>query len=246
MDTSGENTLAGHIEALRWTILRILLAIALLYPIGYWLAPHAIRCLVAWAFPEGGGQLHYFSPMEVFWVQLKLGLYLSLLLSFPWNLWQVWKFILPALHPGEKRSLGLWLFASTFLFAGGCAFCLAIILPMLMRFAGSFSQDALQPLYGLANFLELAGWLSLSFGLMFQAPVAVLLAVRFGAISAARLASFRPYVLVGILILAAILTPPDVVSQLLLALPTWLLFEIGLFLARRLDPPQKNRRMRTT
>ena len=87
---------------------------------------------------------------------------------------------------------------------------------------------------GLAAFLNLAGWLSLAFGLMFQVPVAVLLAVRFGFIGVESLRRRRPYVVIGILISAAVLTPPDVVSQLMLAVPTWLLFEIGLLLAARL------------
>lgn len=106
---------------------------------------------------------------------------------------------------------------------------------MLMKFSGGFATPELQPMLGLANFLELAGWLMLSFGVMFQAPLLVLLAVRFGLISTEALRRKRPWVMTVILIAAAILTPPDVVSQVMLALPTWLLFEAGLFFARRLE-----------
>ena len=134
--------------------------------------------------------------------------------------------------------LGLWIFFSSVLFAGGIAFCIGLILPMLMRFSGGFATPELQPVLGLANFLNLAGWLMLAFGVMFQSPIAVLLAVRFGVISAETIRRKRPYVMTGILIAAAILTPPDIVSQVMLAVPTWLLFELGLILAGKMEERQ--------
>ena len=159
------------------------------------------------------------------------GAILALALAYPWNMLQLWRFLLPALYDGERRVLGWWIVFSSVLFFGGVAFCTGVILPMLMSFSGGFATPELQPILGLANFLNLAGWLMLAFGVMFQAPIAVLLAVRFGAISTESLKRKRPYVMTAILILAAILTPPDIVSQVALAIPTWLLFELGLFLA---------------
>ena len=238
-----ENNLIAHLEALRTMLLKIIVFTTLLYPVGYFAAPYAIRWLTRWCFPEGG-QLHYFSPMEVFWVQLKLALVLALIAAYPWNLRQIWSFVLPALYAGERRALRWWLVFSTLLFLGGGAFCVGVILPLLMNFSQGFSSPELTPMLGLSNFLELAGWLTLAFGLMFQAPIVVLLAVRFGVITADSLARKRPYVITVILILAALLTPPDIVSQVMLALPTWLLFEAGLLLARRLeksaDPGDEN------
>ena len=124
------------------------------------------------------------------------------------------------------------------LFACGIAFCIGLILPVLMKFSGGFATPELQPVLGLANFLNLAGWLMLAFGVMFQSPIAVLLAVRFGVISAETIRRKRPYVMTGILIAAAILTPPDIVSQVMLAVPTWLLFELGLILAGKMEERQ--------
>lgn len=164
-------------------------------------------------------------------MQLKLALILALALACPWNMLQLWRFLLPGLYDGERRVLGWWIVFSSVLFFGGVAFCTGVILPMLMNFSGGFATPELQPILGLANFLNLAGWLMLAFGVMFQAPIAVLLAVRFGVISVESLKRKRPYVMTAILILAAILTPPDIVSQVALAIPTWLLFELGLFLA---------------
>ena len=229
-----ENNLIAHLEALRTALLKIVVVTAVLYPVGYFASPYVIRWLTKWCFPEGG-QLHYFAPMEVFWVQLKLALVLSLIAAYPWNLRQIWNFVLPALYAGERRALGWWLVFSTVLFFGGGAFCVGAILPLLMRFSQGFATPELTPMLGLSSFLELSGWLTLAFGLMFQAPIAVLLAVRFGVITADSLARKRPYVVTAILVMAALLTPPDIVSQVMLALPTWLLFETGLLLARRVE-----------
>ncbi|MBQ6353047.1 MAG: twin-arginine translocase subunit TatC [Lentisphaeria bacterium] len=232
--SDGENTLIAHLEALRGTLLRILVVTALLCPVAYWAAPYAIDGLTRWCFPQGAS-LHYFAPMEVFWVQLKLALVLALAAAYPWNILQVWKFVLPALYPAERRALGWWVMFSSLLFFAGGAFCVGAILPLLMKFSASFATGNLTPLIGLESFLDLAGWLTLAFALMFQTPIVVFLAVRLGLVSAAALAKKRPLVVTVLLIVAALLTPPDVVSQLLLAAPTWLLFELGLLLARRAE-----------
>ena len=242
MPEENENTLLSHLEALRRTLLRIFALTALLYPLAFYISPDVIGALVRWSFPPEAGKLHYFSPMEVFWVQLKLAFVLALAAAYPWNVFQIWKFLLPALYRSERRALGWWIVFSSILFFGGIVFCIGLILPALMKFSGGFATPELQPILGLANFLNLAGWLMLAFGLMFQAPVVVLLGVRFGVFSADSLGKKRPYVMTVILIAAAILTPPDVVSQVFLALPTWLLFELGLFLARRIERQQEKQR----
>lgn len=233
MNSDG-NTLLAHLAALRQALLRIVVMTLLLLPVSYWLAPFLTEWLTKWCF-DGGGELYYFTPMEAFWVQLKLALVFSLALAYPWNALQLWKFVLPGLYPKERRALGGWILLSSLLFFGGAAFCIGAILPIMMRFSQSFAGPSLKPLFGLEGFLDLAGWLTLAFALMFQTPIAVYMAVRMGFVTPAALAAKRPYVVVVILILAALLTPPDVVSQILLALPTWLLFEMGLLLARRAE-----------
>ena len=229
------DTLIEHIEALRRTLLWIIAITVVVYPVAYAMSPYAIRLLVQWCFPPEMGKLHYFSPMEVFWVQLKLAFVLSLVIAYPWNVWQLWRFLLPALYKNERRAVGWGILFSTMLFFAGVAFCVWLILPLMMRFATGFASTELQPIIGLGSFLNLAGWLMLSFGLMFQTPVLVLLLVRFGVVKSSSLAAKRPYVIVGILLLAALLTPPDVVGQIMLGVPTWLLFELGLLLARAVE-----------
>ena len=235
MADDNTDTLIEHIEALRRTLLWIIAITVVVYPLAYALSPYAIRLLVQWCFPPEMGKLHYFSPMEVFWVQLKLAFVLSLVIAYPWNVWQLWRFLLPALYKNERRAVGWGILFSTMLFFAGVAFCVWLILPLMMRFATGFASTELQPIIGLGSFLNLAGWLMLAFGLMFQTPVLVLLLVRFGVVKSSSLAAKRPYVIVGILLLAALLTPPDVVSQVMLGVPTWLLFELGLLLARLVE-----------
>ena len=230
-----ESSLISHLEALRSMLLRMLVATVILYPVGYVICPHVIGALVHWCCPPSVGALHYFAPMEVFFVKLKLALVLALVLAYPWNIYQLWQFLLPALYEGERRALKYWLLSSSLLFALGVAFCIAFILPLLMKFSAGFATVEVQPILGLSGFISLSGWLMLAFGLMFQVPILVLVAVRFGLVSYESLRNKRPYVIVLILVLAAILTPPDVVSQLMLAIPTWLLFEIGLLVSKRVE-----------
>ena len=235
MTNDHEETLAPHLEALRDALLRCAAATAVLYPVGYLASPYLINALVRWCFPESAGTLHYFAPMEVLWVRLRLALIAALLAAYPWNILQLWRFLLPGLYKRERKALGCCIVSSSLLFFCGAAFSIGLILPLMMNFSGGFATAELRPSIGLANFLNLAGWLTLAFGVMFQSPIIVLLAVRFGVISCGSLRRKRPYIATAILIAAAILTPPDIVSQLMLAIPTWLLFELGLIIAGRIE-----------
>jgi sec-independent protein translocase protein TatC len=231
-----DEPLISHLEALRSALIACITITILLCPFAYWASPYVINFLINRCIPNNVGSLHYFAPMEVFWTQLNLSLIIALLMAYPWNIWQIWKFLLPALYKEEARALKLWIVSSSILFAGGILFCVYLILPIIMGFSGSFSTEAIKPIIGLQNFLSLAGWLMLAFGLMFQTPIIVLLAVRFGLTTSDSLRNKRPYAIIAILFFSALLTPPDVVSQILLGVPTWLLFEIGIFIASKIEP----------
>lgn len=233
--TEAEGSIASHLDALRSALLRCAAATAALFPIGYVLSPGVISLLIGWCFPEGTGGLHYFAPMEAFSVQLRLALVLALAFAYPWNAAQIWRFFLPALYEHERRAVAGCVIASSLLFFCGAAFCTGMVLPALMKFSSGFASTELHQSLGLANFIGLAGRLALAFGLMFQLPVMTLLAVRLGLVRTDRLVKARPYVMTAILIAAGVLTPPDVVSQIAMAVPAWLLFEAGLFAARRLS-----------
>ena len=233
------DTFIAHLEELRRTLLACLASWALALPAGLALAPWTVSALLRWSCPASLSTLHYFSPLEVFVVHLRMGCVIAAVLCYPYAMHRIWRFLRPALYDNERRSLRVWIVYSSVLFLAGGAFCIATILPILMQFSASFATPRITPVIGIAQFMSLAGALILAFGVMFQTPIAVCALVRFGVISVEKLKQSRPYMLIVILIVAAILTPPDVLSQIMLALPTWLLFEVGIFLASRTRPAQQ-------
>ena len=215
----------------------IVLAVALLLVPAFYLAPLLIEMLVRHTLPEGM-RLHYFTPFEPLMVQLKLALYLALAGAGPVTMLEIAKFVGPALYEKERRWSFCMAFASLLLFAVWATFGYVLILPMVMTFSLTLAGPSLQPILGLSGFLELCGWLLFGFGVSFQLPLAVLTAVRLRLVRCRTLAKARPVIVVAILFVAAILTPPDVVSQLTLAIPCYILFELSLWLARRLEGPE--------
>lgn len=227
-----QESLTYHLSELRKTIISIVVCLVVLFPIGYFLAPYCIDWLVQWSFPVDNAQLNFFSPMEVFILNLKIGFVLALVLGFPYIIYKIWQFLLPALYDKEKKFVKTAVFCSTFLFILGVAICIGFVLPLIIKFSMSFATEQIKPILGISNFIVLSGWLMLAFGLMFQFPIAIYFLVRFDIVSLENLKNKRPYIVVILLIVAAILTPPDVVSQILLFVPTYLLFELGLFFAK--------------
>ncbi len=227
-----QEKLTYHLAELRKTILSVIICLIILFPLGYFLAPYCIDWLVNRSSFNQPFTLNFFSPMEVFLVNLKIGFVIAFVIGFPFIIYKIWKFLLPALYEKEKKFLKMAVFCSTFLFVLGAAMCVAFVLPLIIKFSMSFATDKIQPMLGISNFLCLCGWLMLAFGLMFQFPIAIYFLVKFGIISIEILINKRPYVIVILLFFAALLTPPDMISQLLLFIPTYLLFEIGLLFAK--------------
>ena len=184
-------------------------------------------------FCPPGLKLRYFASRTSV-VQLKMAMYLAIIVAAPYILKQV--FVAPGLYLRERRLAGGLLLASCLLFIVGGAFAMILILPVVMNFSVGFQSAWLEPSIGFEQFVNLTGLLAISFGAMFQCPAAVFILIRTGIVSYEKLASLRPVIIVVIFILSAILTPPDAVSQLLMGIPTWLLFELGLLLARFAAP----------
>ena len=230
-ETSDQEKLVYHLSELRKTFLRIIVCLIILFPLAYLLSPYIMDFVIKWSFPYHNTQLNYFSPMEVFFVNLKVGFVVSFAIGFPYIVYQVWKFILPALYDREKIFLKTAVFCSTFLFVLGVVMCIVFVLPLIIKFSMSFATEQIKPTLGISNFLGLSGWLMLAFGLMFQFPILIYFLVKFSIVSIENLKDKRPYIIVIMLLLAALVTPPDVISQLLLFVPTYILFELGLFFA---------------
>lgn len=229
-----------HLEALRQTILRGLAVFAaLLIPAAllvHHFLPLLLRHVSVWV---PGYKFYYLSPLEPFFIELKMTLAVAFLLGLPVHflLWS--QFLAPALYQHEKRLITGLLAAALGLFTAGGALALFGVLPFLLRFSAGFATAEWQPLLTFNSLLSLALMLLLGFGLVFQLPIAILLLIRGGILQTSTLKKHRPAVLVSILILAAILTPPDVISQCMMAIPAYLFFEISLLIASRLEKQKK-------
>ncbi len=226
-------SLISHLEALRETLLKCIISLCIGLPFTLYIAPKALNWLIDIIVEDSKVAFNFFSPMEVFLIQLKTAMVLDVIVCFPYMAKKIWDFILPALYENEKRFVKKTVLTSVGLFVAGACFCLFVLMPMVVKFGLSFSTANINPMFGLSNIISLALMLAVAFGIMFQTPLITIALIKSDIISYESVSNLRPYIIVGILIVAAILTPPDVVSQLMLGIPTYLLFEAGLLLARK-------------
>ena len=232
MDTE-DDSLLSHLEALRTMLIKCLTALAVgILPLFY-LAPYCLDLLLKVILDSAKVTLNYFSPMEVFILHIKIALVLDLAVCFPYIARQIWLFILPALYDHERKFIKSIVLVSSVLFILGAMFCLFFIMPLLIGFGLSFATPEIKAVWGISNIMNLILWLAVVFGLMFQFPLITYSLLRADIVSYETIKNKRPYVFVGILIISGILTPPDIVSQLMLTIPTYLLFEAGLFFGKK-------------
>ncbi|SHN56512.1 twin-arginine translocase subunit TatC [Erythrobacter sanguineus] len=231
--------LLDHLIELRARIIRSLLALAIGFGVCFYFADEILGFLVSplkQAFPDGEGQLIFTKLPEVFFVELKVGLFAGFMISFPLIANQLWAFVAPGLYAREKKAFLPFLIATPVLFLGGAALAYFVVMPTAFAFFLGFGGEAggmqVQALPSAGEYLSLVMQFILAFGLTFLLPVLLLLLHRAGIITRAQLAGARRYVIVGIFATSAIVTPPDPGSQVILALPLLLLFEISLLLMR--------------
>ncbi len=234
----------SHLEALRKMVLEILAIFVLLLIPAWYFAPDFLGYLQAAASSAaknsgGSFELRYFTLMEPFVVELKSGMLLAFAAGLPLYFWRFWVFLAPALYLKERRFLLIGAVAAWFLFCSGAALGVFGVMPLLVKFSLSFARDGLTPLIGLNNFVGLLMTVVLAFGAMFELPIVLLAFLKAGLIELKTLQKQRPLVVVIILILAAFLTPPDVISQLMLGIPTYLLFELTLIAGRFMTLPER-------
>jgi sec-independent protein translocase protein TatC len=167
-----------------------------------------------------------------FMVPLKLTLFVSFLVVLPYVLYQAWAFVAPGLYLHEKRLAGPIIASSVAMFGLGMAYCYFVVFGLVFRFIANFAPTTVNVAPDIDAYFSFVLGLFLAFGLTFEVPIVVVLLARFGIADVERLKASRPYVIVGAFIVAAIFTPPDVISQLLLALPLCLLYEVGIQVAR--------------
>jgi len=171
-------------------------------------------------------------PAAPFLVPFKLTLFVAAAVAAPFLFFQAWKFIAPGLYAHERRLAGPLIASSTLLFYLGMAFAYYLVFPLMFGFFTAAAPEGVAVMTDISRYLGFVMKIFLAFGLAFEVPIATFLLVRSGIIGVDDLAEKRPYVIVGAFAVGMLLTPPDVVSQFLLAVPVWLLFELGLVMAR--------------
>ena len=227
-----DESIISHIEAFRTMLLKCIKAVGIVLIPMLLVAPKCLDFFINLILRGNNISLNYFSPAEVFIIQIKFALVLDIILCFPYIAKQVWNFCVPALYDHERKFIKSIVFTSSALFILGSMFCLFVILPLIINFGMSFSTSNVQAVLGISNVVNLSIWLILSFGVMFQLPLITHALIKSDIVSYKTIKNSRPYVIVGLLIIAGILTPPDVVSQVMLFTPTYLLFELGLLFSR--------------
>lgn len=242
-DGDQERPLIAHLLELRLRLLRGCIGLGLVL-VG--LLPFANKLYAFLAQPllaklPKGGQLIATQVASPFFAPMKLAFFAALLTSMPWLLYQAWAFVAPGLYKREKR-LALPLLSSALgLFYAGCAFAYFLVLPMVFGFLARVTPEGVTMMTDISAYLDFVLVLFLAFGLAFELPVALVILSLLGWVTPRQLREGRGYAVVGIFIVAAVLTPPDVVSQLMLAIPMCLLYEAGIIAAKWVArPPDAN------
>lgn len=234
-----EAPLLDHLIELRTRLLRCVLALGIGFAVCLYFADQILGFLIQPlkdAFPEGEGQLIFTKLYEVFFVELKVALFAGFFVSFPIIANQLWAFVAPGLYAREKKAFLPFLIATPVLFTGGAALAYYVVMPTAFEWFLGFGGEAgglqIEALPSAGDYLGLVMQFILAFGISFLLPVLLLLLNRAGIVTRAQLAGARRYVIVGIVSLAAVVTPPDPGSQIILAIPLLLLFEGAMLLMR--------------
>lgn len=237
-----QSSFLSHLEKLRNLLLECFLALGIFLIPALFLAPFCLDLFVLFIHQKVSVPLNYFSPLEIFLLHLKIAFLLDFIICLPYIAHRLWKFILPGLYESERRLIRLCALISCGLFILGVLCGFIFILPLIMTFGIGFEQENIRAVLNISTVISLFLWLSVSFGIVFQLPLLTVILVRCGLLSIQTLQAKRPYVIVGILVISALLTPPDIISQLMMAVPTYILFELALFFCRYLNrSPVKNK-----
>ena len=233
-----ERPLIAHLLELRARLLRAFAGLGLvlvaLLPLANTLYGYLARPLLA-KLPAGG-TLVATQVASPFFAPMKLAFFVALLVAMPWLLYQLWAFVAPGLYKRERRLALPLLSSALLLFYAGCAFAYFLVLPAVFGFLTRVTPDGVAMMTDISAYLDFVLVLFLAFGLAFELPVALVILALLGWVTPAQLREGRGYAIVGIFIIAAVLTPPDVVSQLMLAIPMCLLYEAGIIAATLVTP----------
>lgn len=237
-ETEKSQGLLSHLTELRARLLRAVLLILLLFLALFPFAKtlyHWVALPLLSKLPEGTHMVAI-DVATPFVTPLKLAFFLAIFAAMPFLLYQAWAFVAPGLYRNEKRIALPLLFSSTILFYLGCAFAYFIVLPTIFSFLTQMTPEGVTMMTDISHYLDFVVVMFLVFGLSFEIPVAIVILVSLGLATPESLRRHRGYVIVAAFVVAAVVTPPDALSQILLAVPMCLLFELGIFAAKLVLP----------
>src|SRR6478752_7775674 len=233
---SDSETFISHLIELRQRLVRAVAAVLVffvvlfIYPGSGYIYDILAAPLMS-ALPEGAKMIAT-GVITPFMVPVKVTALVAFMVALPYVLYQAWAFVAPGLYENEKKLAAPLIVASTILFLCGVAFCYFFVFGKVFAFIQGFAPKSISPMPDIEAYFNFVLTMFLAFGVTFEIPVVVIVLVRMGLVTVAKLVDARPYVIVGAFVVAAVVTPPDVLSQFMLAIPMCLLYEAGLFLAR--------------
>jgi sec-independent protein translocase protein TatC len=239
-DPGQEQSFLTHLVELRQRLVRAALAVVIVFLA---LAPFMKEIFDVLSQPmmaalPAGSKLLATGVITPFMVPLKVTLFAALLIALPYVLWQTWAFVAPGLYKHEKRLAAPLIASSVIMFFLGMAYCYFIVFGLIFKAITGFAPATVAVAPDIEAYFGFVLGMFLAFGLAFEVPIVVVLLARFGIADIEKMKQARPYVIVGAFIIAAVFTPPDVLSQLLLAIPLCLLYELGVFIARFVVKPK--------
>ncbi len=234
-----QESFISHLVELRDRLIRSLVAILVVFiPLAFYSRElYALLAAPLLATLPSGGQMIATDIVGVFLVPMKVALMLAFLIALPYVLSQVWAFVAPGLYAHEKKLALPLVAVSVLLFYCGMAFAYFAFFPMVFGFMAAVAPTGVAWMTDIEKYLSFVMTMFMAFGVTFEVPVIVIVLARAGIVSVATMREWRPYVIVGAFIIAAVFTPPDVVSQFMMAIPLWLLYELGLVMADWLVKP---------
>lgn len=218
-----------HVEELRWRIIKSIAAVVVMGGVSFAFADYIFKFLT---MPLGDIKLHFTEITGSFYAYLKISFFSGIFGALPVVFYQLWKFIAPGLYQREKMAVLPIVFFSTFLFLIGAGFCFFVVLPFALKFLISYGEEVMTPIITVSSYVSFAGLLLIAFGLAFQLPVLGYFLGKIGLVTPRFLGKARPYAIIVFLVASAILSPPDVFTQVLLAGPLYLLYEITIIIVR--------------
>jgi len=237
-DEGAEQPFISHLIELRDRLLRIVLVVIVIF-LG--LAPFANILFSRLAGPlmahlPAGSSMVAIDVASPFFTPFKLAMVVAIFMAIPFILYQAWAFVAPGLYLNERKRVMPLLVSSTLLFYIGAAFAYYVVFPLVFGFLTQSAPEGVEVMTDISRYLDFVLTMFFAFGVAFEVPVAVVLLMWTGVVSAQSLKSKRPYIIVAAFVIGMLLTPPDIISQTMLAVPMWLLFEIGVFMGERFAP----------